>query len=254
METKFKLLEPNEIECRVGQGGNNGATWCSLLLYKDARCDMKRLDDVFGTEGWQRRHELIGNFLVCTISIWDAENKHWVEKTDVGTANKTEPEKSTFSDSFKRAATNIGIGRELYTAPKIFINLNPQYDYNKTGRLKTTFHVAYIGYTRDRKINKLIILDNNNYVRYFFGMSEAECKKELAKQNKVEEVKTDAPANTTGNEETDKQLSEAFRQIDKATNVKQLKVIYDSFADLQSVHPFLAKLTEKRTTLEKKTA
>lgn len=54
--------------------------------------------------------------------IWDEGKKEWVTKQDVGTESYTEKEKGQASDAFKRACFNWGIGRELYTAPFIWIN------------------------------------------------------------------------------------------------------------------------------------
>ena len=42
MNYKFRDLTADEIECRIAQIKANGL---SLLLYKDARCDMKILDE-----------------------------------------------------------------------------------------------------------------------------------------------------------------------------------------------------------------
>lgn len=255
-ESKFRLLTADEIECRVGQGGNNNASWCSVLLYKDARCDMKRLDEVFGTNGWQREHTIVGNCVVCTISIWDEENNQWVRKMDVGTAAKTEPEKSIFSDSFKRAATNVGIGRELYTSPKIFIRLNPDYDY-KNNRLKSTFRVAMIGYSKDRKINKLVIVDQNNNPRYFYGITNDEYNEWLSKQKNVTEISPqpdDTPQQqqnpTTGDSALDAKLSQAITQIKNATTVKQLVTIWSEFPDLQGQHEFTSRMSARRADIE----
>lgn len=47
--------------------------------------------------------------------------KEWITKQDVGIESFTEEVKGRASDSFKRACTNLGIGRELYTAPFIWI-------------------------------------------------------------------------------------------------------------------------------------
>lgn len=52
----IRALRADEIECRIGTVTKNGVT---LLLYKDARCDMTILDEVFTPFGWERRHELI---------------------------------------------------------------------------------------------------------------------------------------------------------------------------------------------------
>ena len=114
---KIRELRADEIEVRVGIVKKNGI---SLLLYKDARCDMNILDETFGITGWQRKHELINGALFCTVSI-KGENGEWISKQDVGVESYTEAVKGAASDSFKRACFNIGIGRELYTAPFIWI-------------------------------------------------------------------------------------------------------------------------------------
>ena len=115
---QFRALTAGDIECRVSTVSDKG---CSLLLYKDARCDMKILDETVGPENWKRSHELINGNLFCNVSIWDEGKKEWVTKQDVGTESYTEKEKGQASDAFKRACFNWGIGRELYTAPFIWI-------------------------------------------------------------------------------------------------------------------------------------
>jgi hypothetical protein len=113
----FRDLRADEIDCRVSTCNQNGV---SLLLYKDARADMIILDETVGAENWQRSHELINGNLFCNVSIrCDGE---WVTKQDVGTESYTEKEKGQASDSFKRACFNWGLGRELYTAPFIWVN------------------------------------------------------------------------------------------------------------------------------------
>lgn len=116
MELKFRPLRADEIDCRVNTVSENG---CSLLLYKDARCDMNILDETVGPMGWMRSHTR--DNANCTVSIWDSEKEQWICKEDTGTESYTEKEKGLASDSFKRACFNWGIGRELYTAPRIWI-------------------------------------------------------------------------------------------------------------------------------------
>ena len=118
MKLNFRPLKAEEIECRVATVKKTGV---SLLLYKDARVDMRLLDETVGVMNWKRSHQLIDGNLYCTIEIWDDEKKQWIGKQDVGTESYTEKEKGQASDSFKRAAFNVGIGRELYTAPFIWI-------------------------------------------------------------------------------------------------------------------------------------
>ena len=117
---EFRALTEKEIDARVATVNEKG---CSLLLYKDARCDMRILDEAVGPERWQRKHELINGNLFCNVGInFPSEDcDHWVWKQDVGTESYTEKEKGQASDSFKRACFNWGIGRELYTAPYIWI-------------------------------------------------------------------------------------------------------------------------------------
>ncbi len=119
----IRLLRADEIECRVSVINEKGL---SLLLYKDARVDQKILDETFGAFGWKRSHQSIEGNLYCTVEILDKESGQWVAKQDVGTMNYSEKEKSQASDSFKRACFNWGIGRELYTAPFIWIRQEKQ--------------------------------------------------------------------------------------------------------------------------------
>ena len=116
MEYKFRTLEAHEIECRPATIKENGL---SLLLYKDARVDQNILDETVGAMNWTRHHSR--NNANCTVAIWDEEKRMWVEKEDTGKESNTEAEKGLASDSFKRACFNWGIGRELYSAPFIWI-------------------------------------------------------------------------------------------------------------------------------------
>lgn len=172
-------LTRNEIECRVAQTGKskNGA-WCSILLYKDARVDMRILDEVYGSNNWQRTHELIGDRLYCTISIWDAEKGQWIKKQDVGTESYTEKEKGQASDSFKRAGFNVGIGRELYTAPKIFVNLGDGEWDDKGGKVvpKVSFELEDIDYDDYGNIDYLVISNGKGKTLYTFGKPHSKVK------------------------------------------------------------------------------
>lgn len=114
---KFPDLTADDIEVRVSRAWENGV---ELLLYKDARVDMRMLDEAVGPEGWQRRHDVINGVTYCSVGI-RTDAGEWVWKQDCGTAGSIEAEKSTASDAFKRACFNWGIGRELYTAPRIVL-------------------------------------------------------------------------------------------------------------------------------------
>lgn len=130
---EFRKLREDEIDIRVAQISEKGA---SLLLYKDARCDMNILDETVGPMGWMRQHSREN--ANCTVSIWDEGKQMWISKEDTGTESNTEAEKGLASDSFKRACFNWGIGRELYTAPFIWVPADKMNISDKNGR-KTTY-------------------------------------------------------------------------------------------------------------------
>ena len=121
--TELKLDTPltiDQVDFRV-QSINKGG-YVTVLVYKDARVDMDRLDAVYGVHGWQRHHTRDNHN--CIVSVWDSDKKQWIEKEDVGSESSTEKDKGLASDSFKRACVNLGIGRELYAYPNISIKLN----------------------------------------------------------------------------------------------------------------------------------
>lgn len=183
-ELNFPLLEKEDIEVRVG-GGN------TLLLYKTARTDSRILDKIVGKGNWQKKfYTLQGvgmgdkerSIVVCSVGIYDEDKHEWVWKDDSGTESQVEQDKGVCSDAFKRAAggSSWGIGRELYTAPRIPI---PE-KFKKT----QYFEVSEIGYDKDGNINNLTITTD-------FGKSVVYCMKNGRKQN-VDNVQ--APKPSTG--------------------------------------------------------
>lgn len=178
---KFRKLKANEIEARVATVNASG---CSLLLYKDARVDQKLLDETLGVFGWKRSHQLIGDRLYCTVEVWDATKEQWISKQDVGTESYTEKEKGQASDSFKRACFNLGIGRELYSAPFIWVSSGICDIRNDNGRYTTKdrFEVQDIGYDEEGDINKLTIINaKSKNVVYTFGEATTEEEKIMKK-------------------------------------------------------------------------
>lgn len=164
---KFRVLNADEIECRVARCTEKGA---QLLLYKDARCDMNILDETVGPNNWQRKHEEHRGNLFCAVGI--KENGEWVWKEDAGSESNTEAEKGHASDSFKRACVNWGIGRELYTSPFIWVSGVSVQDRGKWV-CRDTFTVKAITYDDKRKITGLTIVDKSGKVVYQMGNASA---------------------------------------------------------------------------------
>ena len=157
-----RLLRADEIECRVSTINERGL---SLLLFKDARVDQKILDETFTPFGWKRTHQIIDGNLYCTVEIWDSEKCQWIAKQDVGTTSYSEKEKGQASDSFKRACFNWGVGRELYTAPFIWIGAGNVAIQKKDNKFTTSdrFSVQSISYNEQREINALVIVNGKGF-------------------------------------------------------------------------------------------
>lgn len=190
----IKPLTEQDVELRVAQlNKTNYGVYVNLLVYKDARVDMRVLDEVYGPSNWQRKHEVIDGRLYCTISVWDAEKGQWVSKQDVGTESYTEKEKGQASDAFKRAGFCWGIGRELYNAPHIRFKLNEGEYSDKNGKASTyeKFKVAKMEYDSEKQEYTVFdVVDKNGNVRF----SLQPIKKEAVKVEKPKVEKVEAPA------------------------------------------------------------
>ena len=189
----IRLLKAEEIECRVSSVSEKGI---SLLLYKDARVDQRILDETFGPFGWKRSHQCIDGNLYCTVEVFDKETMQWIAKQDVGTMGYTEKEKSQASDSFKRACFNWGIGRELYTAPFIWIQGDLADIQKKGDKLycNDRFKVASIGYNDSREIVSLVVVNTKGDCVYAMQGAAASGtgKKKAARKKAPEAVLTDS--------------------------------------------------------------
>ena len=191
---EFRLLNADEIECRISTCNQYGV---GLLLYKDARCDQNILDETVGSMNWMRHHTR--DNANCIVAIWDEGKQQWIEKEDTGTESFTEKEKGLASDSFKRACFNWGIGRELYTAPNMFVfkkDLKTLEESEWQGKKKYTcrdsFIVTDIQYN-GKKIVYVKILNQKTNCEIEFGTPanvEAE-QKQIAK-SKINEAKINA--------------------------------------------------------------
>ena len=168
----IRLLKADEIECRIATINEKGL---SLLLYKDARVDQRILDETFGIFGWKRSHQCIDGNLYCTVEIYDKDSGEWISKQDVGTMSYSEKEKGQASDIFKRACFNWGIGRELYSAPFIWIPAGTAAIQSKESDSRNKekkyycydrFSVSSIEYNGDREISSLVIVNEKGQAVY----------------------------------------------------------------------------------------
>lgn len=124
-----QLAEPfpaDDIEWRVSRSGvnKNGSVFCMVLAYITARAIANRLDAVCGPENWCNTPQQVTEIrpglyaLSVGISVWI--NNQWVTKWDVSEATDIEPVKGGFSGAMKRAGSQWGIGRYLYSMSETF--------------------------------------------------------------------------------------------------------------------------------------
>ena len=200
----FPLLTKDDIELRIGQM-NKAGDKATLLLYKTSRTDADILDQVVGAGNWQKRfYTLQGvgigdnmrSIVVCSVGIYDDDKHEWVWKDDSGTESNVEQDKGVCSDAFKRASGGScwGIGRELYTAPTIWVKVESKYD---------KFQVASISYNEKREIKTLEIANEKGEIVYQYGLGK-----------KVAQTSEKAPKKDTLADAT-KDIADTFGDIEE---------------------------------------
>ena len=237
---EFRNLDADEIECRPQQIAKDG-TWASLLLYTNARMCMNLLDEKYGIMGWQRTYCSICDQLFCTIEIWDNEHSRWIKKQDIGTESNIDAEKGRVSDAFKRACVSVGIGRELYSAPQIFITLNEDEITSNRNSVKLKAKVHYsvksIEYNDKNEIKSLIIIDKNGTERYSYtnGKSQHLQVKKITQKDDEYEIA----------------LEEAIVSVKSSNNVEELKRLWDELPGLTKDPRFVKAVSERKGQLKK---
>ncbi len=115
------------IEFRVCRASAKNKS-VNVLPYLTARGVMQRLDEVFGTEGWEDSYEVLSDGVKCRLSI--KIDNEWIAKEDVASFTNIEALKGAFSDSLRRAGVKFGIGRYLYDLSGSWVDILPDKPYN----------------------------------------------------------------------------------------------------------------------------
>lgn len=200
---EIRKLEPQEIDLRVGATTANGKGM--LLLYKDARCDMALLDEVFGIGNWQSEYIEIKGVLFCKVGVrasatakgneqplpvddWVWKMSNGVESQGTGDDDPNNV-KGEASDAFKRSCFMWGIGRELYEWKNIWIN------YDKTKDKYEKFFVSKIEYTENGQPKYLQIVNSKNETVYSFSLNGK--KPQDTKQDRSETLPQSTNQHTT---------------------------------------------------------
>lgn len=196
-----KLTEPlnaDEIEFRILSINKGG--YATILAYKDARVDIRRLNKCVGFLNWKRKHTRDNKN--CVVSIYDSEKNEWVSKEDTGTESYTDKEKGLASDSFKRSCFNWGIGLELYDYPVISVPLKKSesgdrsgewfIDTNDKNKPKQGWGLnlrswKWLSYFENKTLVYLQAIDESGSTRFIYGIKPESIKKEEEKQSKFGE-------------------------------------------------------------------
>ena len=187
MGIDFRELRADEICCRIGQISKSG-NGLTLLLFKNARTDADILDETVGPENWQCDFYECKGTLFCKVGILCERPevngvrglREWVWKDDAGAPSNMEAQKGEASDAFKRACYKWGIGRALYSSPRIWVdNKKCNIKQGSNGRYQCydTFSVAKIKYHDGEIVGLAIRHDNSSlivftYVKPGFGKEE----------------------------------------------------------------------------------
>ena len=205
-------VNAQDIDFRV-QSINKGG-YATILAYKDARYDMRILDEVAGVGFWQKDYKIIDGNLYCGIGVYVFDLQQWVWKWDVGVESNTEKEKGQASDAQKRAGFAWGIGRELYDFPLIQVKLNAnEFEVRADGRAQQTYNLKLRDWTwnieRDAngKISNLVAADQNGEIRFQSGKSARPVASPAPKAKATAAPKAAAPvAQPSGGPATSEQI------------------------------------------------
>ena len=81
----------------------------------------RALDRVVGPEGWEVSYQSLGErAVICRLTILG------IIREDVGEAEANDPNAATsaVAQAFKRACSAFGLGRYLYSLPKLWVDYN----------------------------------------------------------------------------------------------------------------------------------
>lgn len=227
MQFNFRKLKAEEIEIRVGQTPKQKPIK-SLLLYKNARVDMALLDETLGAENWQRDHKELKGVIYCGVSVRTAHGD-WVTKWDAGAESSQDAQKGEASDSFKRACVNWGIGRELYTAPQIWVDASMSvFD----------LYVSRIAYNENGEISDLAI-SNKNGIVWEMGKKYAPAAPVAQKGNVIRPETKEAPKPQENGQSDDLQAiydNMSEREFQEYTDAIGHMNAADTYADALNVY------------------
>lgn len=232
-----KPFEESDIQWRVQQAGipASGKPYVMAIPYVTNRAIQKRLDEVFGPFGWENAYKPTpdGRGYLCGITIHSEQRS--VTKWDGAEHTHIESLKGALSDSMKRAAVQLGIGRYLYQLEMQFAICQ----IVQSQREAVNCHTNYAD--KKKKTGKTLISWNNpplpkwaipfvDYSHFIKTIDEAKDMKALreafTQAYKAAESSFNADLNKDAKKAKDKRKAYIQANIDKINGEKH-KIIED---------------------------
>lgn len=243
----MRLLKATEIEAKIKQVSEKGVV---ILLYKTARTDMDILDEEFGPMNWQSEYREIKENMYAGIGVKNTETGEWVWKWDCGIESRADGDgnekKGEASDAFKRAGFKWGIGRELYTAPFIFIPADAvELKKTQKGGLACyeKFDVKSITYDeKTREIKKVTITNSKGRVVWSNDHNAPADKPAPKPAEKAEPASTEIPVGNLSNK--------CALDIAAAKTTGELISIYNAYATTEPIADLKAACAAMKKQLE----
>lgn len=145
MRALTRPFKASEISLRIGNSYNSQDSQqrAIALLYIERQTAQKRLDEVCSefSYSWSSEKEVVlaepqRVVIKTTLTLKSATGEEIHVRAEYGEASgdatKSELFKSASSDSFKRASSEFGIGRYLYSTPNVWFDLENRYRFQNS--------------------------------------------------------------------------------------------------------------------------
>jgi hypothetical protein len=182
------------------------------MAYVDARVYQERLDQVVGPDAWSVDFSVRRFGVVCTLTICG------VTKADVGDyplddeTHRNENKATTAAaQAFKRACAQFGVGRYLYSLPRLWADYDPDKKQflNPAGIVAALYHAAGISITASAQPAQGTSTPNPKLARAREALATAEAQvAHLGRPGKAEAV--------NGRMATEKQLRYLARLLQES--------------------------------------
>lgn len=229
----FRPLYADEVNVCIVET-KDGQT-ITLLLYPKTHCILNILDTTLGPTAWQREYYEAAGLLFCKLGIYEALTNQWLWKSGTCSDSNVEKNSTLAEESFRRAATAWGIGRELFSAPTITIDLRE--DDLSSDKVTQTFYVDEIE-ANEGVISKLTILDERGIVRFSYPSSVEEVNHVSFSPS----ISFTAHRSMNRNEEALRTFCERKKYVVSGDEIDELVKFYDYYMGPDEGNPQQSKI------------